>query len=291
MFLKKYRNYLLLHLIVFIWGFTAILGKQISLAAIHLVWYRIIIANVGIFIYLKFRKTSLKISLTDFFKFSGVGILIAFHWICFYQAIKVSNISVTLACFSSGALFTAFIEPLFFRRKISRMEVFFGFIVLLVIGMIFKIEIKYKLGIILSLLSALGSALFSVLNGLLARGRDSKIISFYELLAGFLGITVYFLFDGQLTGSMLIISTSDFLLLSILGIICTAFPFIVALDIMKEISPYTVNLTVNLESVYGIILAFLIFGEDEKMTTGFYIGTAVIFITVFANAVLKRRKK
>ena len=149
--LVKYKNYLLLHLIILIWGFTPILGKWISLPAASLVWFRIIIATLAVFFYLLKVKGSLKISLRDFYKFFGVGILIALHWVFFYHAIKVSNISVTLACFSSGTLFASLLEPIFFKRKIDRYEILFGVIVIIGLYLIFQFETKYVLGILFSL--------------------------------------------------------------------------------------------------------------------------------------------
>lgn len=226
-----------------------------------------------------------------FLKFFGIGLLIAFHWICFYEAVKVSNVSVTLACFATTALFTAFIEPLFFRRRIIWIEIVCGLIVVIVLSVIFKIEVKYKTGMILSIMAALIAAIFSVINGMLVQKGDSRTISFYELLSGLIGISIYFLSINKFTPGFFSVSNSDWFCLLIMGVLCTAFTFIISIEIMKEINPYTVNLTVNLESVYGIIFAYLIFGQDEKMTPAFYIGAGIIFSTILLNVFLKKRMR
>lgn len=286
----KLRSYFLLHLIVFIWGFTPILGKIISLAAIPLVWYRIVIAIPAIIIYLKIRKTGMGVSLKQTLMFFGIGVIIALHWLAFYAAVKI-NISVTMACFACGAFFSAIIEPFFFKRKHSAIELLMGLIAIAGIGFIFSIETKYTEAVILSVLAALGSALFSVINGTLVKKYDSRIISLYELTGGLITLSLYFLFTGGFTADFFNVPSADWGYLLIFGLICTAFTFIVSVEIMKDISPYTLNLTVNLESIYGIFWAYIIFGDSERMSYKFYIGAAVIFSVVFLNAWLKNRKK
>lgn len=286
--LSKYKNFLLLHLIVFIWGWTAILGKLITISSTSLVWYRILIAVAAILLYLKLVKVPLKVTWNALLKFFGVGLLIALHWVFFYEAIKVSNISVTLSCFASGTLFASLLEPLFFRRRIIPMEMIFGLIVIAGIYMIFSFESEYVLGIVYSLAAAFLSSLFTVLNGLLIRDHDSRIISFYELLGGFAGMSVFFLVSGGFTAEFFTVSQNDWIYLVILALVCTAFTFVISLDVMREISPFTVVLTVNLEPIYGIILAFFIFGAEEQMTGGFYLGSLLVLGTVFANGLLKR---
>jgi drug/metabolite transporter (DMT)-like permease len=252
------------------------------------VWYRILIAVSAILVYLKLTGVKLRTSSRSLAQFFGVGLIIALHWVFFYEAIKVSNISVTLACFASGTLFASLLEPLFFRRRIVPVEIFFGLIVIAGIYMIFQFESQYVLGIVFSLAAAFLSSLFTVLNGILVREHDSRIISFYELLGGLAGMTVYFLITGGFTKEFFNVPAMDWLHLTILAIVCTSFTFIVSVEIMKEINPFTVVLTVNLEPIYGIILAYFIFGEEERMTLGFYIGSLVVLATIFANAMLKK---
>lgn len=286
--LGRYRNFILLHLIVFIWGWTAILGKLITVPSTSLVWYRILIAVAAIIIYLKLTGIKLYVSSIPLLKFFGVGAIIALHWVFFFEAIKVSTVSVTLACFASGTLFASLLEPLFYKRRIIAMEIIFGLIVIAGIYMIFRFESQYVLGIVYSLAAAFLSSLFTVLNGLLVREHDSRIISFYELLGGVVGMSVYLLATSGFSHDLFHISSSDWINLIILAIVCTAFAFIVSVEIMKEINPFTIVLTVNLEPIYGIILAYFIFGEEEKMTMGFYIGSLVVLATIFANAMLKK---
>lgn len=282
------RNFFLLHLIVFIWGWTAILGKLITISSTSLVWYRILIAVTGILIYLKLTSASLRTTSKALLKFFGVGLIIALHWVFFYEAIKVSTISVTLACFASGTLFASLLEPLFFKRRIIPMEIIFGLIVIAGIYLIFQFESQYVLGIVFSLAAAFLSSLFTVFNAILVREHDSRIISFYELLGGFAGLSIFMLLSGSFTPEFFNISSSDWIYLVILALVCTAFAFIVSVEIMKEINPFTIVLTVNLEPIYGIILAYFIFGEEERMTLGFYIGSLVVLATIFANAALKK---
>ena len=285
----KYKNHFLLHFIIFIWGFTAILGRCITLAAVPLVWYRLIIAIFGVLLYLLITKSLLKITFNGLLKLFGVGLLIALHWIFFYHAIKVSNVSVTLACFSSGTLFVSFLEPLFFKRKIIAYEILFGLLVFLGLYFIFRFETKYLLGIFLSLVSAFFSSLFTVFNGQLIKTYNAKLITFYELLGGFILISIYLLFSSSNNSNLFAVSIPDFIYLLILGLVCTTFTFMGSVELMKNISPYTMVLSVNLEPVYGIILAYYIFAEDEKMTFGFYMGTILILGTIVIDAILKNK--
>jgi drug/metabolite transporter (DMT)-like permease len=284
------KNYLHLHLIVFIWGFTAILGALISIDAIPLVWYRMLFAVIIVFAYFIIKKIPIKISPKLFIKLFIGGVIIAVHWIAFFSAIKVSNVSVALVSMSTGALFTSIIEPLFFKRKLDFLELFFGIIVISGLYIIFNVETNYTLGIVYALIAAFLSALFSVLNGLYVQKHDAKIISFYQLLFGVLFITVFILLTSGFQLKMFSLTNTDIFYLIILSSICTAYAFIVSIKLMKYLTPYTVMLTINLEPVYGILLAVLIFGEKEKMSPQFYIGAAIILITVIINGILKNKK-
>jgi len=244
-------------------------------------------------------KTSIATTWKGILKFLGVGIVVAVHWIFFYEAVKI-NVSVGLVCFSSGTFFVSFMEPFFYKRKIIWYEVFFGAVVFGIIYLISDTTLIVKPGthyllesvlnpnqavVIFSLLGAMTSALFAVFNGILVRTYEPKTITFYEMIGGFLFMTVYFICTSHFSTSFFQLSGTDWLWLAILSIACTAFTFVVSVSIMKEISPYTVVLSVNLEPVYGIILAWMIF--HEKMKPSFYIETGVILALVFGNAVLK----
>lgn len=281
------KSYLHLHLIVFIWGFTAILGELITLDALPLVWFRMLLAVGFIVLFMAYKKTNFVVPRKTIFGFLLLGLVIALHWLTFFKAIKVSNVSVTLACLSTGAFFTSFLEPILYRRKVIWYEVLFGLIVVGGLYIIFNVEGDYYLGIILALTSAFLSALFSVINGKYAKMYDSTVISFYELTGGVLCFSVYLLLTNSFSKEFFILQPSDWIYLLILSSICTAYAFIASVRVMKFISPYTVMLTINLEPVYGIILALLIFKDKEKMSSEFYFGAILILITVILNGVIK----
>jgi len=287
----KLNNYLHLHLLVFIWGFTGILGALISIDAIPLVWYRMLLGTIFVILYFIVKKKSFKVPPKALFKFLIGGILITTHWIFFFSAIKVSNVSVALVAMSTGALFTSIVEPLFFKRRLIILELFFGLVVIAGLYLIFNFETEYTLGIIYALIAAFLSAIFTVLNGLYIRNYDAEVISVYQLFFGALFITIYILATTGFSFEDFSLTYSDYIYLLILSSICTAYAFIVSIKIMKYLSPYTVMLTINLEPVYAIILALIIFGEKEKMSPQFYFGALIIIITVVTNGILKNKKK
>ncbi|TSE08602.1 DMT family transporter [Aquimarina algiphila] len=294
----KFKNYLHLHFIVFVWGFTAILGELISIEALPLVWYRMLLASGFILGYIYFKKISLTISRKLFFILFFAGIVIALHWITFFAAIKVSNVSITLAMLSTGAFFTSILEPIFYKRKVIWYEVLFGVLVITGLYIIFQVEGDYLLGIIYALCSAFLSSVFSLMNGKIAQQYNPSMISFYELLSGvgvitlyLLGLTIFGTPTEGFTVSFFQLSTSDWVYMLILASVCTAYAFIGSVQVMKYLSPYTVMLTINLEPVYGILLAFLIFGETEKMNPQFYYGAIIILSTVVLNGIFKNAKK
>lgn len=285
------KSYLQLHFIVFIWGFTAVLGALISLDALPLVWWRMSLALLITFGFIAFTKKSLKLSKRTIFFMVLAGLIIALHWLTFFKAIKVSNVSVTLACLSTGAFFTSFLEPILYGRKIIWYEVLLGIIVVFGLYLIFSIDGDYTWGIIFALTSAFLSALFSVINGKFAKEQDASVISFYELLGGVFFLSVYLLFSNRFTSEFFMLSLSDLGWLFILASVCTAYAFIASVAVMKYLSPYTVMLTINLEPIYGILLALLVFKEKEQMNGNFYIGALIILSTVVLNSVLKNIQK
>ena len=288
---KAINSYLHLHLIVFIWGFTAVLGKLISLEALPLVWYRMTFATIFILLFVVYKKTSLKLPLKTIIAFLFAGLIIALHWLTFFKAIKESNISVTLACLSTGAFFTSLLEPIFYKRKIIAYEVLFGLVVITGLYIIFKVQGNYFNGIVLALSSAFLSALFSVINGKFAVKYNPTVISFYEILGGVLFLSIFILCTQSFNTSFFQLSVKDLIWLLVLSSVCTAYAFIASVGVMKYLSPYTVMLTINLEPIYGIILALIVFNDKEKMSTQFYIGALIILSTVILNGILKNRKK
>ena len=286
---SKLKNYLLLHLIVFIWGFTAILGALINLDAVPLVWYRMSLAVIFIVLYFIIKKKSFKVDAKGILKFFVTGVIIALHWIFFFKAIKVSNVSVALVTMSTGAFFVSLIEPIFFRRKIKPLEIILGLIVIFGLYIIFNFESQYKLGIIYALISSFLSALFSVFNGLFIKKYSGGVISLYQLFFGVLFITIYLLFTNSFTVSFFEGAKLDWLYLVVLSSVCTAYAFIASVNVMKYISPYTVMLTINLEPIYAIILALFIFGEKEKMNPEFYFGAFIVLFVVLLNGIIKNK--
>lgn len=282
------KHYLHLHFLVFIAGFTAILGEVISLSSIALVWHRMLIAFVLTFLFLIYRKYNLRVTLRDFIKFSLAGIIIALHWITFFEAIEQSNISITLAMFSTGAFFASLFEPIFFKRKIRTVEIILGCIVIFGVFIILQANINSFTGVLLGVVSALLASLFSVFNGKLVQDNKPFLISFYEFLSGVVFILLYLIFSNNLSDLAITSFFSyDYFYVFILGSICTAYAFIASIHILKFLSPYTLVLTYNLEPVYGILLAIFIFPETEKMQFSFYIGTVIIISTIIINSALK----
>lgn len=281
------KSYLNLHLIVFIWGFTAILGALITIDAENLVWYRMLIAMVFLGGFIAVKKQSFQVPIKEFFKLIFVGLLIALHWIFFFKAIHVSNVSITLSIFSLGAFFASLLEPLFYGRKILWYEVFFGLVIIAGLGLILQVEIKYLTGVYYALAAIILGVLFTLMNGKLISDHEPSVITFYEFGAGVFFITIYFLFQGKFTADFFQMSLNNWILLLILASICTAYAFTASVKVMQKLTPYTVMLTTNLEPVYGIVLAYFILGGKEKMSVEFYIGAVIIIITVILNGVFK----
>lgn len=286
---KKLKNLLLLHASVLIFGYTGIWGKLITKDAIPLVWWRILIAVVSIFLFLLVTKRLRLPPRKKAIQFCLVGGIIAIHWITFFGAIKVSNVSVALAVMASAAFFTSVLDPLVSGKKFIRYEAVLGLITIVGISIIFGFELRYYMGILLALCSAFLAALFTVINGKFIRGNDSYTITFWEMIGGFIVVSAFLLWNNGFTPELFQVSLSDFKYLMLLGILATTIGFIISVKVMEVLSPFTVALTVNLEPVYAIILALIYFGEDEQMTWQFYVGTIIILGTIFLNTYLKRR--
>ena len=259
--MKRIESYIELHIIVVILGFTAILGKLIQLPAPTLVWYRTMFAFIALFIWFKLSKTKFILPARQIVKLLGIGLIVGAHWIFFFHAIKVSNVSVTLGCLASGTLFASLLEPLILKRGIYWFEVLLGLVIIIGIYLIFQFETKYIDGIFFSLLAFFLSSLFTVLNKKITVQFNQNVIGFYEMIGGFIGVTIYLFFNGNLNSHDLSFSWKDFMFLALLAVICSAYAFSAVVRLMKEISAYAVVLTINLEPVYGIILAYFIFGS------------------------------
>lgn len=286
---QKFRYHILMHLIIFMWGFTGILGKLIHLPTMQLVWYRILIAGLAMLIGLKLIGLPMRIqNRKKMILVLGTGIIVALHWLTFYESIKQSTASLGILCLSTATLHVTWIEPIVFKKKFSWVEFLFG---LLVIGGIYFVSSDfdpkqyYALG--LGLFSALCAALFSVFNAKLAEDVPAPAITFHEMIMGFVVLTIVLAFQGKLNQDLLKMTLSDFLWLLFLGICCTAFAFIATIEVMKRLGAFTVSLSINLEPVYTILLAIPILHEDELLNGNFYIGSAMIILVVVANAIYK----
>lgn len=288
----KLKNQLHLHFLVFIAGFTGILGELISIQAVPLVWIRMIIASIIILVFVKVANINIKIPPKKIFKLVIAGIIIALHWITFFGSIDESNVSIALTMFSTGAFFASFIEPMIYKRKIIWYEILFGLLIVLGVFIITESEINYLKGIILGVFSGLFASIFAVLNGKFLEQHSPTAISFYEMVSGAVFITLFLLIGNyNFSTEVFILTKADFIYLFILGSVCTAYAFIAAVKVMRHISPFTVVLTYNLEPIYGIGLAVLLFPEKEKMSGSFYLGAIIIISTVLINGVLKSSRK
>lgn len=282
------RNMLILHLTVIVWGFTGILGALISVSSFHLVWYRVLIAFITLYIYFKATKTNIKVSRDTFLKLFFTGAVVGGHWILFFQSIKSATVSVALVCLSALTLFTAILEPIFHKKRISKLEILTGVAIIIGIFIIFKFESQYYFGIICGLLSALLASIFSIINAKQVKNRPAPIISFYELIGAFFWISLYLVLSDGFTAEMSL-NTSDLIYLLILGTICTSGAYVAGVSVMKELTAFRVALITNLEPVYGILLAFIFFGRREQMTPGFYLGAGIVITTIFLFPFIKNK--
>ncbi len=282
------KHYLLLHLIVFIWGFSPVLGRFITADVWQIVWFRVLISSIVTLFYLVISKQAILITKKQFLQLGGVGLIIMVHWLAFYGAIKVSNISVTLVAFSTGTLFSSIVEPILYKRSIRFYEVIIGLIIIGAIALIFSIETHYWLGIVLGMLAAFTSSIFGVLNGLLVKTIQPAIISFYELFTALIGLTIVLCCTQSFTPLFFSLDNNSIIGLLILSLVCTVFPFIASVNLSKYISPYTIVLTVNLETVYGIIWAILFYNENNEVKPTFYLGVCIILFAIFLNTYLKK---
>ncbi len=292
-----FKDQLHLHFIVGLWGFTSILGKIISIPSVEIVFYRTFFSVLFLLgLAMMFKK-----NITLPFR-SGVwilltGFIVGAHWITFFAAVKVSKVSIALAGIATCALFTSLIEPLINQTRIKVYEVLFGLLVIVGLYIIFKFEYNHTLGLLLSLASALLASVFSVLNANFTKKHSPESITVYEMGGACLCCVLFFPFysvyftDGA--GLQLALNLSDTFYLLLLALFCTVYAFYASVELLKRVTAFNVNLITNLEPVYGILLAFMIFGADEQMTTAFYVGTAIILFSVLsyplADKLLRRR--
>jgi drug/metabolite transporter (DMT)-like permease len=287
------RDYLKLHFIVFLWGFSAILGKLTEMPSTEVVFYRTLLASIGLALLLTFRKRIFNIGKAGILKTVGTGFIIGAHWVLFFEAARVANVSVCLAGMATTTFWTSLIEPLFTSRRVRVFEVIIGLVVIGGLYVVFQFEFDNALGLGLAVISALLAAIFSVLNSRFAREYNPYMITFYEMVGACVGVGLFIglyepLFLGQ-AFELAVPVGNDWIYILLLAVVCTVYAYSDAVELMKRISAFTVNLTINLEPVYGIIMALIVFGESEAMSSGFYLGTLIILVSVFSYPVINKR--
>ncbi len=285
---KAINKYILLHFIILLWGFTPVLGKLISLQALDLVFWRLTFSLLSLYMYLKYKGTSLRVSFKDLLHLLGWGAIVGLHWYFFYHAIKVSNVSIALAGFSTITLFASVLQPFMLNKKFFWGDALYGLIIVAGLLVILQFETFYASGIVFGILAAITAAMFGIYNGKLIQHHEAGKITFYEFLGALLTISI---FQGMV-GAIEDISfpqTSDLIYLLILSIVCTTLAFTLSVEILKKIDPLTVIITNNLEPIYGVVFSLILFGESEMMSGGFYAGAAVLLFAVFTYPFFKRK--
>jgi drug/metabolite transporter (DMT)-like permease len=283
-----------LHVAVFLAGFTAILGKLITLNEGLLVWYRLFITVLTLFFIQVYKKQLQKIRIQDTLRIFLVGAIVAIHWVTFYGSVKYANVSVALVCFSAAGFFTSLLEPLILKKPIVFFEVALGLMAIAGIYIIFDFHPQYKMGIFFGMISALGMALYPIFNKEFLNRFTPQTITFYELSGGLISLTLlvpFYLL--QFPAEYFLPTSGDWVWLLVLAWLCTVLSFNMQVNALKKISAFTANLTYNLEPVYGIILAFLFFKENEELNNQFYIGVGLILLAVILQmcSVFYKRKK
>ncbi|MEP6862112.1 MAG: DMT family transporter [Deltaproteobacteria bacterium] len=285
--LSRPSAHALLQGIVLLWGCTAILGHQISIQAVPLVWYRLVIVVAVLAVFVPLRGHSLRVPRAAAVRYAGVGAIVGIHWLCFYGAIKVAGIATAVLTLSTMAFFTAFIEPIAFRRRIDRGELAIGALVVVGVALLVQIELHpTPLGLALGLGSALFASTFGVMNGKLAHHELPERLMLYEAAAAFVVVSLCFV---AVPSQLVTPSRADFGWLVVLGVMCTVVPQVLVLHVLRTLSPFTVAVTTNLEPVYALILAAFLFPSDEPPGLRFYLGAAVLLGLVIANGIRKAR--
>lgn len=277
-----------LHFIVLVLGFTGVLGRLISISAFELVWYRMALSSLGMLVWLLFTKQLVVPTVKQISKYLLTGSVVALHWICFFGSIKASTVSVALACFAATTLFVSLIEPLLGRRKISYLELVLGVVIIGALLIIFKFETHYYIGIVLGVLAALLGAVFMVLNKQFQLSDKAVTITLYEMIGGFLTLSLFIIPYASFESLNFTLQGNDLLWILILAFVCTCYAFMASIKVMRSLSAYQVVLTINLEPVYGIILAYIVYKDAELMTPQFYLGTLILVFTVILYSIIKK---
>lgn len=286
------RAFLQLHLAVFLAGFTGILGKKIDLNEGWLVWYRLFISSATMWLLFSFTRKLQRVSMADAIKLSGTGLLAALHWVTFYGSIKYANVSVALVCFSSVGFFTALFEPLLLRAPVKWIEVLLGLLVISGIYIIFHFDPRYKTGIILGVISAVLLAIVMIFIRQFVQRMNPETLLTYQLTGGFLALSALMPFYVQrFPTDYFIPNLDDWKWLLVLSWVCSVWAFQLSANALKRLTAFTVNLTYNLEPVYGILLAFIVYRENEFLGKWFYAGFALIAVSLIIHIILLLQKE
>ncbi|WP_281233091.1 DMT family transporter [Flavobacterium gelatinilyticum] len=285
------KSYILLHIAVILAGFTGVFGKLISLNEGLLVWYRVFFSALVLFLILKLFKVPTLTNLKEKFTISNVGLLITIHWIFFYASIKYSNISVGVVCYCLTSLFTALFSPIINGQRFNVTELVLSMFTLAGIALIFHFDSSYQLGIILGVISSAFAALYTIYNEKLVVVYDSRVINYYQMIGGTIGLGLLmpfylFIFPAE----SIIPGGRDIFYLILLASFCTVGLYVIFAEVLKKIPAFTVNLTFNLEPVYAIIMAFLFFNESKEVNLSFYIGLMFVIASVISQTIISIRK-
>lgn len=289
--LSNFKYHAILHLIVLCYGLTGIYGDQINLGSGQIVFTRTLLAGIVLIPFVLFLKNTKRMSFRDIIGVSAVGGIVAIHWFLFFESIKVSNVAIGVICMSTTTLFIAFIEPIILKRKLALYELIIGFFILVGISIIFGVEFEHYLGIVYGLISAFCAALFSTLNGKLIGKFNAIRITTIEMVAACVVISILLIFQGKLNYDFFQLTGKEYVYILILGVICTALAFVGNVWLMKNISPFSVGVAINLEPIYTIIIAYVFFDEENTLDLGFYLGSLIILLAVFSNSFIKRRMR
>ena len=288
--MKPLHAQIVLHVTVMVFGFTGVLGKLIALSATPLVFWRTLIGAGGLYVWMWFRRTQ-QTSMPPKVRagIMGTGVLVALHWVTFFAAIKASTVSLALAVMATVPVFVALIEPVLRRRRVDPRELVLGFVAVLGLWWMYRVDVSYGQGMLLALVSAFCAALFGTLNSVWGEHAPSLTVSRLELASACLVLAVWMALTGGWQDAMP--SSADWLWLLLLGLVATSVAFALTVEVMRVMSPFSVAMAINLEPIYAIILAVVIFGEEEVMPPGFYGGASVLLATVFVDAMLKRSRR
>ncbi|WP_426792167.1 DMT family transporter [Sphingobacterium sp. WOUb80] len=286
------KSYLVLHTAVLLAGFTGVFGKLITLNQIPLVWFRVLLSALILFVVLKLFKIERLKSTKDILKIARGGLLITIHWIFFYGSIKFSNISIGVVCYCLTSFFTAVLEPVINKKRFSAAQLMLSMLTLIGISLIFHFDSSYQVGIILGVISTIFAALYTIYNERLVKHYDSKLLNYYQMLSGtvVLGLALpifYYLFPTE----RFIPSFSDGIYLILLALFCTVGLYVLFAESLKKLSAFTVNLSFNLEPIYSIIIAFLFFNEGKQVNASFYVGLAFVLVSVLLQTLRSIRRK